>query len=266
MKAGEPSTDRQGGRDQSMATMTVLQQALKARANIVITTKPTFYSRADVADGARRPWRGAGTLAPDPVFAAKNEFIVRNRLVVFRLSDHWQQRRPDPRVQGLATAFGWSKHQAADNPQRSIVPAMGLDALAGNVRDALRSRGGIRVIGDPRIAGDADRAASRTTPIQAALKMLPAVDVIVAGEVREWETVEYVRDKVFAGEKKALVLVGTRHIGRTGDGRSAPDWLKTFVSEVPIRHISAGDPFWRPPHDRWRSGRSHQAESRRGLA
>ena len=84
-----------------------------------------------------------------------------------------------------------------------------------------------------------------TTPIQAALKMLPNVDVIVAGEVREWESVEYVRDKVFAAEKKGLILVG-RVVSEEPGMNVCANWLKTFVSEVPIRHISAGDPYWRP--------------------
>jgi hypothetical protein len=28
--------------------------------------------------------------------------------------------------------------------------------------------------------------------------------------------------------------------------RLCADWLKTFVTEVPIAWIPAGDPFWRP--------------------
>ena len=181
----------------------------------------------------------------DRVFAAKNEFITRNRLVVFRLSEHWRQRRPDPLAQGLATALRWSKYQSADDPQRFDIPAVALDALVSNVKDALRLRGGIRVIGDPRTTVARIGLLPGTTPIQAALKMLPNVDVIVAGEVREWETVEYVRDKVFAGEKKGLILVG-RVVSEEPGMATCADWLKTFVPEVPVRHISAGDPYWRP--------------------
>jgi len=32
------------------------------------------------------------------------------------------------------------------------------------------------------------------------------VDAIIAGEVREWETAEYVRDKITSGEKKTAAL------------------------------------------------------------
>lgn len=260
VKAGDPSTIVTGIVTTSMATLAVLQQALKARANFVITAQTTFYSRADVPT----PPAGRGVTIqaapPDRVFAAKNDFITRNNLVVFRSSDYWRQRQPDPRAQGIAAALGWSNsfnaaelkvgttnavHQSAGDPRRFDIPALRLDALVSHVKNALRSRGGIRVVGDPRTVVRRIGLLPGTTPIQAALQMLPNVDVIVAGEVREWESVEYVRDKVFAGEKKGLILVG-RIVSEEPGMEVCATWLKTFVSEVPIRHISAGDPYWRP--------------------
>lgn len=245
VKAGDLSTVAKGIVTTSMATMEVLQQAVKTGANIVLTAQPTFYARADVPSPPAGRGEANHAPAPDRVFTAKNEFIARNRLVVFRLSDHWRQRRPDPLTQGLAAALRWSKYQSADDSQRLDIPAVSLDALVSNVKEALRSRGGIRVIGDPRTTVTRIGLLPGTTPIQAALKMLPNVDVIVAGEVREWETVEYVRDKVFAGEKKGLILVG-RVVSEEPGMAICADWLKTFVTEVPVRHISAGDPYWRP--------------------
>src|SRR4051794_24086199 len=37
---------------------------------------------------------------PDPVYAGKLAFIEKHKLVVFRLTQHWNQRKPDPRAQG----------------------------------------------------------------------------------------------------------------------------------------------------------------------
>jgi hypothetical protein len=48
LKAGDVSTVAKGIVTTSMATMTVLQQAVKSGANIVLTAQPTFYARADV--------------------------------------------------------------------------------------------------------------------------------------------------------------------------------------------------------------------------
>ena len=245
VKAGDPAVTAQGVVTTSMATLAVLQQAVKAGANVVVTAQPTFYGRADVPTPP--PARGAAASAPasDPVFTAKQQFIDKNGLVIVRLSEHWKQRQPDPLVQGMAAAFGWSKYQAAADPLRFQIPQLKLEAMAGHVKTALGSRGGIRVLGDPQTIVQRVGLLPGTTPIQAALKMLPSVDVIVAGEVREWESVEYLRDKIFGGEKKGLVLVG-RVVSEEPGMNVCADWLKTFVSEVPVRHISAGDPYWRP--------------------
>jgi putative NIF3 family GTP cyclohydrolase 1 type 2 len=246
VKAGDPSTVARGIVTTSMATMAVLQQAVKAGANVIITAHPTFYAKVDVpTPPAGRGGANQAAAPRDPVFTGKNEFITRNSLVVFRLSDHWRQRQPDPLAQGLATVLRWATYQSASNPLQFEIPARRLDALVGHVKDALRSRGGIRVVGNPGTRVQRVGLLPGTTPIQAALKILPNVDVIVAGEVREWESVEYARDKIFSGEKKGLILVG-RVVSEDPGMNVCANWLKTFVSEVPIRHIPAGDPYWRP--------------------
>jgi putative NIF3 family GTP cyclohydrolase 1 type 2 len=235
---GDPSTVLTGIATTSMATMDVLQRAVNAGANFVVTAQPTFYARVDSPAGPPK-------FTDDPIVRRKNQFIAGNRLVIFRLSDHWRQRQPNPFAQGLASALGWTKRQSAADPLRYDIPARSLESIANDVARALRSRGGIRVVGDPRLRAGRIGLLPGTTPIRAALDMLPNVDVIVAGEVREWESVEYVRDKIFAGEKKGLVLVGRVVADEPGMAACAA-WLKSFVAEVSVRHIGAGDPYWRP--------------------
>ncbi|MEL6719781.1 MAG: hypothetical protein AAFP82_13790 [Bacteroidota bacterium] len=70
-------------------------------------------------------------------------------------------------------------------------------------------------------------------------------DVVIVGETREWETVEYARDANEAGFKKALIVMG--HADSEEDGmNNCKDWLKGFITEVPIEFIPAGNPFWSP--------------------
>ena len=102
-KAGDPSTVVTGVATTSLATIDVMRRAVKAGANMVITSGPTFYSRADRPTPPAGRGRGAAATptAPDPVFAAKNEFIRTNNLVVWRFSDHWRLRTPNPFATGL---------------------------------------------------------------------------------------------------------------------------------------------------------------------
>ena len=137
VKAGDPSTIAKGIVTSSMATMVVLQRAVKAGANVVITAQPTFYGRADLPTSPTgRGGANQAAAPPDPIFAGKNAFITRNNLVVFRLSDHWRQRQPDPLALGIVTALGWAKYQSAGDPLRCEIPTLTLDALVNHVKRA----------------------------------------------------------------------------------------------------------------------------------
>lgn len=244
-KAGEPSAVVTGVVTTSLATLDVLRRAVKAGANMVVTSGPTFYSRAD----SRTPpaGRGRGAAAPppsDPVYAAKNEFITANKLVVWRFSEHWRMRTPDPFAEGLIEALAWTNYRAA-NPGRVTVPPIALDALVADMKSRLGARGGMRVVGNPRSRLRTIAVLPGTISIQAALTHLPQVDAIVAGEIREWEASEYARDTITAGRDKALILIG-RTLSEDAGMKLCARWLGTLLPETPVGWLPAGDPYWRP--------------------
>jgi putative NIF3 family GTP cyclohydrolase 1 type 2 len=75
----------------------------------------------------------------------------------------------------------------------------------------------------------------------AALEM-PDLQVLLVGETREWETVEYVADAVSGGRHKALIVLS--HVPSEQSGaEECARWLKTFVKEVPIEFVATPDPF-----------------------
>jgi len=258
LKVGDSATPVTGIVTTALPSLAVLQQAVKAGANVVIASQPTFYAKADARTPP--PRRGPGVPGapppatpppptapppPDAVFTAKNSFIDQHKLVVIRLSDHWRLREPDPLALGLAAAIGWSAFQAAGDPKRYEIPAQTVAALVGTLGKKLGATGGLRVVGDPQTSVKRIGLLPGSTPIKASLDLLPAVDAIVAGEVREWESVEYARDVVALGAKKALILVG-RIVSEEPGMQACAAWLKTLVPGVPVRHIAAGDPYWRP--------------------
>jgi putative NIF3 family GTP cyclohydrolase 1 type 2 len=252
-KAGDPSTMVTGIVTTSSPTIAVLERAVKAGANFVICCEPTFYGRADkptpttkpAGPGAGPGADAAGDAVKDAVFEAKSALIAKHKLVVWRFSDHWRLRKPDPFAQGLRDALGWSRFGAADDAGRVTMPATALEPLASSIKKSLGVRGGIRVMGDARTRVRTLGLLPGSTPIQAALRMLPGVDAIVAGEVREWETVEYVRDTLTTGRMKGLILIG-RLVSEDPGMKVCADWLNTIVPEVRATAIPAGDPYWRP--------------------
>ncbi len=247
-KAGDPATVVKGIVTTTLPTLEVLKKAVAAGANLVIACEPTFFGKADAANPA--PGRGqAANAQPDPVLAGKLEFIEKNGLVVWRFSDHWRSRTPDPLAQGFAAEMGWAKYQAAGAATRFELPAVTLDALAADLKLKLGIRGGMRVVGDPRTEIRKVGLLTGTTALAASLKTMPGVDAIIAGEVREWESVEYAQDTVTAGLRKGLILLG-RVISEEPGMKVCAAWLRTelrmLVPEASITWVSAGDPYWRP--------------------
>jgi putative NIF3 family GTP cyclohydrolase 1 type 2 len=245
-KAGNPSTAVTGIVTTALASLEVLGRAVKAGANLIITCEPAFFARADTPTPPTRRDGPPGTSTPsDPVLSAKDAFIKQHNLVVWRFSDHWRLRTPDPFAQGLAATLGWSKLADPADPRRLIIPETSLDALASHVKKSLNARGGMRIVGDPQLRVRKVAILPGSTPLEASLKTLPTVDAIIAGEVREWEAVEYVRDTVALGGKKSLTLIG-RIVSEDPGMQLCAQWLMTLVPEVASTWISVGDPYWRP--------------------
>jgi putative NIF3 family GTP cyclohydrolase 1 type 2 len=246
-KVGDPSSVVKGIATTAMATLDVLKQAVKWNANLVLTYEPTFYSRADGrAPVAPTPGRGpVGFGADDPVLKAKREFIEKNGLVVFRLRDHWQARKENEMVAGFADALGWSSHRVKnDDALYDISPATA-EATVALIRKKLNLRGGLRAVGDRNATIRRILLFPGSMTPTTMWQRYSEVDMIVAGEVREWENTHYAADMFSAGEKRALVTTG-RVVSEEPGMRLCADWLKTVVKEVPAKWIGVGDPYWRP--------------------
>lgn len=237
-KAGDPDTPVTGIATTMMATYEVLQHAAASGHNLVITHEPTFYSHLDRTDGFEKD--------QDPVWAAKQKLITDHRLVVWRFHDHWHLRNPDGIMQGMAHSLGWQDFEDPKIPALFTVPKTTVEQLAA----AIQKRLNIRIL---RVVGPRDFAVTRVALSPGAggpighLRLLRRddVEVLVIGEVPEWETIEYVADAAAEGKRKALILMG--HIPSEQAGmENCADWLKTFIKDVPVAFVPASEPFWMP--------------------
>jgi creatinine amidohydrolase/Fe(II)-dependent formamide hydrolase-like protein len=69
------------------------------------------------------------------------------------------------------------------------------------------------------------------------------VEVLMVGETREWETVEYAADAVREGRKKGLIVIG--HVPSEQAGmEECARWLRNFVKDVPVEFVATKQPFW----------------------
>jgi putative NIF3 family GTP cyclohydrolase 1 type 2 len=238
-KAGNPDAPVTGIAVTMMATLEVLKRAAAAGNNLVITHEPTFFSHLDKPDELAEGEK-------DPVLAEKRAFIEKHGLIIWRFHDHWHARKPDGIQAGMVRALGWDKFQDPENQYLFTVPQTTLEALAAEIKSHLRIHL-MRVVGDPRMpvtrvamSPGAAGFANETKALE-----MSGVQVLVMGETREWETVEYVADAVSEGKQKALVILG--HIPSEQAGmEECARWLKGFVTEVPVNFVPAAEPFWTP--------------------
>jgi putative NIF3 family GTP cyclohydrolase 1 type 2 len=246
-KAGDPSTVVKGIATTAMATLDVLRRAVKANTNLVLTYEPTFYSRADGrAQAESTPGRGPGGFgAGDPVVKAKRGFIEKNGLVVFRLRDHWQARKENDMVTGLAAALGWSTGRVKSDDALYDIPAATAEATVAWIRGKLNLRAGLRAVGDRNATVRRILLYPGSMAPGTMWQRYSEVDLMVAGEVREWENTHYAADMFTASEKRALVTTG-RVASEEPGMRVCAEWLKTVMKEVPAKWIGVGDPYWRP--------------------
>jgi hypothetical protein len=215
-----------------MATLDVLKRAMKARTNLVVTYEPTFFSRQDAA------------VTGDAVYQAKKEFIEKNRLVVFRLRDHWQARKENDMLAGLADALGWTKYRVKPDDVLYEIPAISAEDAVALIRKRLNLRGGLRAVGDRKAQVRRVLLYPGVMTTAAMWQRYGETDLMVAGEVREWENTHYAADIHTVGEKRALVTIG-RVASEDPGMRLCARWLKTVVPDIPARWIAAGDLYWR---------------------
>lgn len=237
-KAGNPDALVTGIAVTMMATMDVLERAAASGQNLIITHEPTFYNHLDKLDKLDEKEK-------DPVLAAKLAFIAKHDLVVWRFHDHWHMRKPDGIVAGIVHALSWEKYQDAKNQYLFAIPETTMERLASDLKARLSTHV-MRVVADPHqevthvaLVPGASGFSKETRALE-----MPGVDVLVTGEPREWETVEYVADAITQGKPKGLIILG--HIPSEQAGmEECARWMKTFVSEVAVEFVPAADPFWK---------------------
>ena len=236
--AGSETTPVTGIATTMMATLDVVECAAAAGRNLIVTHETPFYLHQDHTEDIK----------DDPVLQYKLEFIRKHNLAIFHFHDHWHARKPDGIATGMMRQLGWEKNVDPDNPKKFTFSGEPLAHFCRTIQSRLQDRT-MRVVGDPRMPVRNVLASWGFVSRMPGIPLFagPEVDVFICGETREWELVEYVRDSITAGNKKALILLG-HVVSEQGGMVYCADWLRSFISEVPIEFIPTREPFWSPYH------------------
>jgi putative NIF3 family GTP cyclohydrolase 1 type 2 len=246
---GKPGDEVKGIVTTYAPTMEVLRKAVAQGRNMIVTRESPYWERPfGQASGVK-------SMADDPTFQTKRDYITAHNLIVYRLYDNWSGRQPDPQLQALARALGWENYYkpsggtpwATHNGFFALPPST-LKATAQNVKKTLKIRS-LRVVGDP--ATPITKAALFPGLCYVAdlqkLVAEPDVNLFVIGEPF-WEVLmsPYFSDLIASGRKTGMLVIGQEIANEPGSGAMAA-WLKTFINEVPVEWVPAGEPeFWLP--------------------
>lgn len=233
IKAGDPSQQVTGIVTTMFATVDVIKKAAALGANFIIAHEPTFYNHTDDTK-----W-----LENDPVYQYKMALLKKHNIVVWRFHDYIHAHKPDGVMRGVQEALGWEKYTDENKRWLMNIPSATLQSVITHLKNKLGITH-LRYIGDPaqvcsRIVFVPGSAGGR---MQINAANLEKPDLLIVGEVDEWETSEYVRDLRASGGKMALVLLG--HIVSEEPGMEwMVPWLQQKLPDYKITHLPSGDAF-----------------------
>jgi putative NIF3 family GTP cyclohydrolase 1 type 2 len=233
VKLGDASQPLTGIAVTFLTTSNVIKKAVQLGANLIITHEPTFYNHRDETD-----W-----LRANDIYQSKRQLIEENHLVIWRFHDTLHSLPPDSTVMGLLKELGWEANVSLDQPWLSDVQPMILGDMAEHIKEQLGLEQ-VRIVGDLNMECKRAALLPGFPPAEMQIGVLddPSVDVLIAGEIHEWETSEYVRDANLLGFKKGLIVIGHAASEEPGMRYILP-WLRERLPGLSIQFVPSGSPF-----------------------
>lgn len=232
LKSGSPDQEVTGIVTTMFATISVIEEAVKLKANFIIAHEPTFYNHRDDPDWVKN----------NSVTKRKQQLLEKHKIAVWRFHDYCHALKPDAISYGVAKKANWLSYYKTGEVMLDI-PTITLGKLVSHLKSALNISH-LRIIGDP--AQECKRIAllpgawGGQRQVAAAESDKP--DVLIVGEVSEWETAEYIRDSRLLGGKTSLIVLGHSVSEEPGMDWFAA-WLRPKLTDVKVSHLASGDPF-----------------------
>jgi putative NIF3 family GTP cyclohydrolase 1 type 2 len=231
LKAGNRDIKVTGIVTTMFATVDVIQKAIAMNANFIIAHEPTYYNHLDETS-----W-----LSDDPVYQYKAALLKKHKIAVWRNHDYIHRLTSDGVRAGVVAQLNWKKYSSPQNSSVFEMPPLTLKSLIEVVKQKL----GVPTV---RYIGELSESCKKILLMPGASggrNQITAVgrerpDVVICGEIAEWETAEYVRDARAKGDGLALIVIG--HVASEEPGSAfLADWLHKKVRGVKSTHVPAGN-------------------------
>jgi putative NIF3 family GTP cyclohydrolase 1 type 2 len=233
LKAGDETQTVSGIVTTMFATVDVIKKAIALKANFIIAHEPTFYNHLD-----ETTW-----LEQDDVYAFKRKLLTDNGMAVWRFHDYIHSFKPDGVRLGVLQALGWESYYNPENPPVMLMPS----TTVGKLIDHCKLKLGIKQV---RLVGNRDETCTKIGLLPGAIGGKAQIrfmqkehpDVLIVGEIQEWETSEYIRDLRAMGRHQSLVVLG--HAVSEEPGLEwFTHWLQPQLEGIKVTHIPSQNPL-----------------------
>lgn len=213
-------------------TVAVIEKAVSLKANLIIAHEPTFYSATD----------NMVKQETNAMIQKKQGLLKEHGIVIWRFHDYSHFMQPDMITLGVKKKMGWEPYQKKGD-QLINIPSTTLKQLIHQLKKNLSIQH-LRAIGDLQQSCSSIALLPGAWGVQAHINSIEKnnPDVLVIGELVEWETAEYIRDARTMGSKTALIVLG-HSVSEEPGMELFVDWLKPKLPAMPIIHIASRDPF-----------------------
>lgn len=247
-KCGDPKQECTGIVTTCYASMNVVREAVRLKANLIIVHEPTFYSNADETDWLE------GVMS----YEEKRRLLDENGIVVWRDHDHihagpQSEGRTDTDMvfYAIMKELGWEEYLIGDikKPLLYQIPETTVRQLTGELCEKLNLNGA-RIIGDPDgkvskvfIAEHIGGHGPMNKDQQKILRVeREDFDVLIPLETVDWTILEYITDSTQAGRSRAVISMGHFNFEEPAMKFMAENWLPEILDHtVPVRFVQCGD-------------------------
>lgn len=213
-------------------TIPIIEQAIKLKSNFIIAHEPTFYNHEDDKEWVKE----------NKIVFKKAALLEKNDITIWRFHDYSHALKPDAISYGVAKKTGWLQFYKTDDPILKL-PPQSLQQLCNHLKKSL----GIPQL---RVIGNLQKKCETVALLpgawggkaQVGIAAEKNPDVLIVGEISEWETGEYIRDSQALGSNTALIILG--HAVSEEPGMEwVAEWIKPKFPGIKIQHIASGNPF-----------------------
>lgn len=232
LKSGSEANTVTGIVTTMFTTIQVIEEAAKLKANFIIAHEPTFYNHLD----------DVNTTTENLLVKKKQALLLKYGITVWRFHDYWHACKPDGIQYGFMKKMDWLPYFKS-REELVILPTLTLQSLI----DQLKHKLGIEKL---RFIGDLSQSFTQVAVLPGSwggknqMQILESLkpEVIIVGELQEWETAEYIRDVHLTGSSTALIVLG-HAVSEEPGMEYLVEWLKPKLPGLSITHIASGNPF-----------------------